>query len=80
MVGKHISLMGSTDPYSDMCVGKHASLVICVRETRIPGKHISLWHRDVLPYGKKFSRIKSFVVFGDSLYDHKSLFPEIYLF
>ena len=30
---------------SDICAGKHASLGICVRETRIPGKHISLWHR-----------------------------------
>ena len=38
MVGKHISLMGNMDPYSDMCVGGKASLGICVRETRIPRK------------------------------------------
>ena len=37
-MGKHISLMGNTA--SDMCVAKHASLRICVRETSIPGKHI----------------------------------------
>ena len=27
---------------SDMCAGKHGPLGICVRETRYPGKHISL--------------------------------------
>ena len=35
-------MMGNADPYNDMCVGKHTSLGICVRETHIPGKHISL--------------------------------------
>ena len=30
---------------SDICVGKHTSLGIHVRETFYPGKHASLWHR-----------------------------------
>ena len=42
--GKHItdSIQGETRIPKDTCVGKHASLGICVRETRYPGKHISL--------------------------------------
>ena len=31
--------MGTRFP-SDICAGKHASLGICVRETRYPGKHM----------------------------------------
>ena len=31
--------------FSDICVGKHGSLGICVRGNAIHGKHISLWHR-----------------------------------
>jgi len=42
--GKHIidSNPGETRIPSDMCLGKHASLGICMRETRYLGKHISL--------------------------------------
>jgi len=42
--GTHItSLLGETCIPSDMCVGKHASLVICVRGNAIHGEmHITV--------------------------------------
>ena len=45
--GKHISLTAFRGKHGslyrdNMCAKKHASLGICVRETRYPGKHMSL--------------------------------------
>ena len=45
MVGKHITsaCIGETRIPSDMCVGKHGSLGICVRENAILGEtHITV--------------------------------------
>ena len=50
LLGKHISLQETHIPSDRVCVEKHASLGICVRETHYPaGKHITVIPEKVAP-------------------------------